>query len=213
MSLNQKDNLIEAFIPLLEKLKCNHTDFPKTIIYCQKLSDCGRLYVIFRDFLGQEFTNPVDAPDLPQYRLVDMYHSCTDPLVKATILQNFSKSSSLRVVIATVAFGMVIDCPDVHQIVHVGAPEDIESYIQETGHAGRDGMQSIAILLLVKGQSRHYADVNMKSYIRNEAMCRREMLFSHFEGHISNAASCCLCCDICFKLCKCESCTTNFVIP
>ena len=42
---------------------------------------------------------------------------------------------------------MGIDCPDVHQIVHVGAPEDIESYIQETGRAGRDGMQSIAILL------------------------------------------------------------------
>ena len=146
---------------------------------------------------------------MPQYRLVDMYHSCTDPIVKDIVLQNFSRSSSFRVVIATVAFGMGIDCPDIHQIIHGGAPEDIKSYIQETGHAGRDGMQSIAVLLLVKGQSRHYVNMNMKSYIRNEVTSRREMLFGHFEGHISNTASRCLCCNICLKLCKCESCKTN----
>lgn len=146
---------------------------------------------------------------MPQYRLVDMYHSCTDPDVKDSILQNFSKSTSLQVVIATVAFGMGIDCPDVHQIIHVGAPESIESYIQETGRAERDGLQSIAVLLLVKGQTRHFVDVNMKSYIGNEVTCRREILFSHFEGDISNATSRCLCCDICLKHCTCKSCKTN----
>jgi len=63
----------------------------------------------------------------------------------------FSKPSHLRVVIATVAFGMGIDCKNVHQIVHIGAPEDVESYIQATGRAGQDGAQSIAVLMQIKG--------------------------------------------------------------
>ena len=138
-----------------------------------------------------------------------MFHSCTDPVVKDVILQNFHISSSLRVVIATVAFGMGIDCPDIHQIIHVGAPEDTESYIQVTGRAGRDGMQSIAVLFLIKGGSRHHVNVNMKSYIENEVTCRRIMLFGHFKEQISNAESHCVCCDICRKLCICKSCETN----
>ena len=84
-----------------------------------------------------------------------MYHSCTDPEIKDHILLNFSKPSHLRVVVATIAFGMGVDCPDVHQIVHIGAPNDVESYIQETGRAGRDGMQSVAILFIIPGESKN----------------------------------------------------------
>jgi len=50
---------------------------------------------------------------MPQYRLVDMFYSCTDPVVKDHVLQKFCMPSSLRVVIATDAFGMGINCPDV----------------------------------------------------------------------------------------------------
>ena len=70
----------------------------------------------------------------------------------------------------TVAFGIGINCPDVHRI-HVGAPEDIETYIQETGRPGKDGMQSAATLLLVKGRSRDQLDVNMKNYITDTMYC------------------------------------------
>ena len=44
--------------------------------------------------------------------------------------------SRLRVVIATIAFGMGLDCPNVRKIIHIGAPEDVESYLQQTGRAG-----------------------------------------------------------------------------
>ena len=114
----------------------------------------------------------MDVPDLPQYRMVDMFHSCSDKEIKDHILHNFGQHISLRIVIATVAFGMGIHCPDVHHIIHLGAPKDLEAYIQGTGRVGRDGMQSAATLLLIKGVSRHQLDISMKNYVANSNYCK-----------------------------------------
>ena len=81
---------------------------------------------------------------------MDIFTSVTDQSQKDGILDAFTRDSQLRIVIATIAFGMGIDCPDVQQIVHIGLPDDIESYIQETGRAGRDGQLSLATLLITK---------------------------------------------------------------
>ena len=145
------NNYQEALSLLLSGLVKQRKDFPRTIIYCQRLVECGRIYRHLRDSLGREFTEPVGAPDLPQFRLVDMFHSSIDVEIKESILASFTKPSQLRVVIATVAFGMGIDCADVRQVFHVGPPEDVECYIQETGRAGRDGGHSLAVLMMIKG--------------------------------------------------------------
>lgn len=76
-----------------------------------------------------------------------MFFKGTYSDVKAQIISNFTKSSPLRIVIATVAFGMGVDCTDVGLIVHLGAPEDVEMYVQQVGRAGRDGEDSYAVLL------------------------------------------------------------------
>ena len=60
-----------------------------------------------------------------------MYHSSTDPIVKESILKLFCIPSNLRIVISTIAFGMGIDCHDVEQVVHLGQPESVESYVQK----------------------------------------------------------------------------------
>ena len=52
------------------------------------------------------FTNPKDAPDIPEFRLVDMLTSTTDAKLKSDILSNFKDGKNLRVVVATVAFGI-----------------------------------------------------------------------------------------------------------
>ena len=199
------DSPREAFSNLVNGLQKLRVTFPRTIIYCQRMSDCGLLYRHIRESLGKKFTQPENAPDLPQFRLVDMYHSCVDEEIKASIINLFSKATHLRIVIATIAFGMGIDCKNVWQIVHVGPPEDIESYIQATGRAGRDGSQSIAVLMQIKGVRTVDVDTSMKEYM-SSTTCRRHQLFHDYEGYTYNVESLCLCCDICSQICNCTIC-------
>ena len=137
---------------------------------------------------------------------MDMFTSCTEVGVKNQILKSFTSSTSpLRVVIATIAFGMGIDCPDIRRIVHLGPPDDVESYLQATGRAGRDGKPSVALLL--KKKCRHPVDEAMQDYIKNETLCRRESLFKDFDSYSTPSYQTkCMCCDICSKSCSCSDC-------
>ena len=63
------------------------------------------------------FTEPCGAPDLSRFRLVEMFSSCTDEEVKTQIVSLSARS---------IAFGMGLDCPDVKQVIHLGAPNNIE---------------------------------------------------------------------------------------
>ena len=99
-----------------------------------------------------------------------MYSKLTDVDVKEDILKSFTCTSPLRIVCATVAFGMGVDCPDVEQIIHLGAPNDTESYIQETGRGGRDGRLCLASLLVVN-RNNLFRSQQIKDYQVNTSQC------------------------------------------
>ncbi len=139
---------------------------------------------------------------------MDIFTHCTHQSVKNKILEQFTQTDSpLKLVIATVSFGMGVDCPRVRQIIHWGIPEDVEMYIQESGRAGRDGESARAIIV------KHPRDLNLKrtsqqmiDFCTSTVQCRRSILYSDFPDCDDFTNVGCLCCDICAHLCVCGQC-------
>lgn len=190
---------------LLDDIISNGKHSKKVIVYCRNVLSCSSLFSHFALELK-------DMDKELQERRTAMFHRSTAETNKLHVMQEFpGKDSNLRVVFATIAFGMGIDIPDVDIVVHWGAPRGLEQYAQESGRGGRDGRNAVSIVYysghdVAKGRCRDgVAD------LCRQVSCSRQILNQYFnlegQGVTTNSKSGqCKCCSFCRKSCDCGSC-------
>ena len=140
------------------------------------------------------------------------YHAGMEDYERSTAHRQW-RENRVRVICATIAFGMGIDKPDVRFVHHLCCPKSIENYLQESGRAGRDGSLARCVLWYRRQdvfrvspmvhETNHSALPKLYSFIRNfcesHTVCRRKVLADSFgEGdNFSPETDCELMCDVC----------------
>ena len=138
------------------------------------------------------------------------YHAGMDSPVRSAVQDDFIKES-IDVIVATIAFGMGIDKPDVRFVIHYDMPKSLEGYYQETGRAGRDGGEGQCIAFFsekdmqklrkfMQGKPVSEKDINEELLKETEAyaesaVCRRKSLLHYFgetyaEENCKNCDNC-----------------------
>ncbi|CAN1779612.1 ATP-dependent DNA helicase Q-like 2 [Linum perenne] len=132
----------------------------------------------------------------------DYYHANMDPDSRDKVHMRWSKNK-LQVIVGTVAFGMGINKPDVRFVIHHSLSKSMETYYQESGRAGRDGLPSECIIFFRSGDVPRQSSMvfyensglqnlyDIVRYCQSKRNCRRAAFFRHFSEPVQDCNGMC----------------------
>lgn len=179
------------------------------------------MYSTFLESLGDR---AYDGPMCVENRILEMYTSSTDDQSQNRIATEFKKlNSKIRVLVATEAFGMGIQIPDIGLVVNWGAPKSIMSYWQEIGRCARDGNSGYSAMFAYPNSLKSQCcDDDVQELAKLNESCFRRVILKKFfvdgmdiAGAFQQQDVCdnqclyvcecpfCVCCSYCRSKCTC----------
>lgn len=168
----------------------------------ERIGESGIIYC-----LSRKMTEKVAADLSKKGYKASAYHAGMDNKSRSDVQEKFLKDE-IRIICATIAFGMGIDKPNVRFVVHYSPPQSMEHFYQEIGRAGRDGLESSTFMFFNWGDFIMYRDMFAESENREikleklnriaeyaqSPVCRRKIILHYFNEELDKD---CGNCDIC----------------